>query len=71
MKEYEPSREFVARVMRAVETMAASENRVQAAALNLGALPAGRALLAVGGAMLGILNLLRLWLTVLSPALCQ
>jgi hypothetical protein len=72
MKELEPSPDFVSRVMQAVVAEAAIAQRSAGASARIQLSPTGlRVLVAAGGALLGLLNLLRLWLTVFSPAICQ
>lgn len=70
MKEFEPSAGFVARVMQAVDAADLSA-RPQPAGLDRVPLPVLRTALATGGGLLGLLNLLRLWFSVFSPAICQ
>lgn len=72
MKEFEPSPDFVSRVMRVVaaETVTCARPAVASGRVLLTPI-AVRALVAAGGALLGLFNLLRLWLTVFSPAICQ
>lgn len=71
MKEFEPSRDFVARVMRAVVAAETVAGRTGTAGRHPATLPALRAALAAGGGLLGILNLLRLWFSVFFPQICQ
>lgn len=71
MKEFEPSSDFVARVMKAVDAAEAIAGQTLPAGLDRLPFPLARAALATGGCLLGLLNLLRLWLSVFSPAICQ
>lgn len=71
MKEFEPSRDFVPKVMRAVAAAEAAAARTPPAGLQLVSPTAVRTALAAGGGLIGILNLLRLWFAVFSPAICQ
>ena len=71
MKEFQPSEGFVARVMQAVDAAELSARRSQPAGLERVSFPVLRAALATGGGLLGLLNLLRLWFSVFSPAICQ
>lgn len=71
MKEYEPSAGFVARVMKAVDAAEVPVALPRPARPDRVPLPLLRAALATGGGLLGLLNLLRLWFSVFSPAICQ
>lgn len=70
MKEFEPSAGFVVRVMQAVDAADPSA-RLQPAGQDHVPFTVLRAALATGGGLLGLLNLLRLWFSVFSPAICQ
>ncbi len=71
MKQFEPTAEFVARVMKAVDATDESVKWSQPAGLDRLPFPLLRAALATGGGLLGLFNLLRLWFSVFSPAVCQ
>lgn len=71
MKEFEPSPDFVARVMRGVVAVESAASLAGPAARHPALLRAVGPALAAGGGLLGVLNLLRLWLSFFAPAICQ
>ncbi|MBI5591515.1 MAG: hypothetical protein HY881_13640 [Deltaproteobacteria bacterium] len=73
MKEFEPSRDFVWKVMqsvRASQAKARAGNRPMIPELLLSSRLV-RVSLSAGGAMIGIINLIRISLIFLSPTLCR
>lgn len=71
MKEFEPSRDFVSRVMR--EVHAYKGERIAAKPLGQRFLSsfALRLAFSSGAALLGIFNLIRLYFSLLSPVVCR
>jgi hypothetical protein len=71
MKEFEPSRDFVLKVMQSVRTCEAGTADQAMIAERLLSSRLVRITLTTGGAMIGIINLIRISLIFLSPALCR
>jgi hypothetical protein len=71
MQEFEPSRNFIAKVMEDVRAYEASRNvDVSWSRMFLSTRSARYALSAAGG-LLGIINLVRIYLTLFSPVVCR
>ncbi len=70
MKEFEPSRHFVSKVMQEVRAYEAEERLRVSPAPPSAAAALLRPALSFGGALLGIVNLVRILFTVFSPAVC-
>lgn len=71
MKDFEPSRDFVRNVMqsvRACEAETADQPMISQGLLSSRLI---RITLSAGGAMIGLINLIRITLIFLSPALCR
>jgi hypothetical protein len=71
MKEFEPSRDFVARVMQDVHAYEGAKIAIEPLGQRLLASRAFRLVFSSGAALLGVLNLVRLYFTVLSPVVCR
>jgi hypothetical protein len=71
MKEFEPSRDFVRKVMQGVRACEAGNRDRTMIAERLLSSRRVRITLSMGGAMIGIINLIRISLIFLSPALCR
>lgn len=71
MKEFKPSPWFVSRVMAGVRDYEAARSREPTWAQRALSLRAVRYALTAGGALLGLINLVRMCLAVFSPALCR
>lgn len=71
MKEFEPSRDFVSRVM--LKVHAYEEDRIVAKSLGERLLSSYTLRLAFssGATLLGIFNLIRLYFSLLSPVVCR
>jgi hypothetical protein len=69
MEEFEPSRDFVARVMKGVHAL---EQKQRAQLLpRLVASKAGSFACAAGAILLGLLNFMRFYYTLFSPVICR
>jgi len=71
MKEFEPSRDFTKTVMKSVYNFEASKESRQASLWGLLSIRLIRYGLPVGGAILGIFNIVRLCFTFIMPAVCH
>ena len=71
MKEFEPSSNFVARVMADVRDYEGMRKMEEPLSERLLASQTFRFAFSSAAALLGILNLIRLYFSVLSPALCR
>lgn len=71
MKEFKPSRNFVSRVMADVHTYEATKTPVMFRSQRFLSTQAARYALSAGGALLGIINFIRIYLALFSPALCR
>lgn len=71
MKEFEPSQDFVLKVMQSVRACEAETTDQTMIAERLLSSRLVRIILSTGGAMIGIINLIRISLMFLSPALCR
>lgn len=71
MKEFEPSRDFVARVMVDVRAYEGTRIMVEPFSQRLLSSRTLRFVLSSGAALLGIMNLIRLYFSVLSPVVCR
>jgi hypothetical protein len=71
MKEFEPSRDFVARVMADVRAYEGTCKRAEPLGQRLLSSRTLRYVFSSGAALLGILNLIRLYFSVLSPVVCR
>lgn len=71
MKEFEPSRDFVARVMENVHDHEEAKKMETSLGRRLLASPTLRFVFSSGAALLGIINLIRLYFSVLSPVVCR
>ncbi len=71
MKEFEPSRNFVSRVMQDVRAYEASKNQDASWSQMFLSTPLARYALSAAGGLLGIINLVRIYLTLFSPAVCR
>lgn len=71
MKEYAPSRDFVKKVMRAVSAFEQERRLPIPLSQRLFAIKAARFAFSAGGILMGILNLVRFYLSAFSPAICR
>jgi len=71
MKEFEPSRNFVARVMEDVRAYEAIRIRELSRTQLFLSTKFARYALSCGGALLGFINLIRIYQTLFSPVLCR
>jgi hypothetical protein len=71
MKEFEPSRDFVRKVMQGVRACEAGKSDQAMTAERMLSSRLVRITLSTGGALIGIINLIRIPLIFLSPALCR
>ncbi len=70
MKEFKPSGDFVARVMREVHAYEGGKIATEPLGQRLLYSPVFRLVFSLGTALLGILNLIRLYFSLLSPVTC-
>ena len=71
MKEFEPSRDFVARVMADVRAHEGTRTQEMPLGQRLLASRSLRFVFSSGAALLGIMNLVRLYFALLSPVACR
>jgi len=71
MKEFKPSGNFVVKVMHEVRMFEAANKPVASRSQLVLSTPLVRYALSVGGALLGIINLIRIYSTVFSPVICR
>lgn len=71
MKEFEPSGNFVHRVMRDVRDYEATRTPAFSRSRLFLSTKAARYALSAAGALIGIMNVIRIYLTLFSPALCR
>lgn len=71
MKDYEASRNFVARVMQDVRAYEISKNPYASWSQMFLSTRFARYSLSAGGGVLGIINLVRIYLTLFSPVACR
>jgi hypothetical protein len=71
MKDFEPSSNFVARVMENVRDYEGTRKMEEPLGQRLLASRTLRFVFSSGAALLGILNLIRLYFSVLSPVVCR
>lgn len=71
MKKFEPSRNFVSRVMQDVRAYEASRNPDASWSRMFLSTRFARYALSAAGGLLGIINLVRIYLTLFSPVVCR
>jgi hypothetical protein len=71
MKEFETSRNFVSRVMQDVRAYEASRNLDASWSRVFLSTPFARYALSAAGGLLGVINLVRIYLTLFSPVVCR
>lgn len=71
MKEFEPSRDFVARVMQDVRAFEGTRKMAEPLSQRLLSSRMLRFAFSSGAAFLGIFNLIRLYFSLLSPVVCR
>lgn len=71
MKEFKPSPDFVSRVMEDVRAYEAARTPYPSRLRLFLSTKAARYVLTSAGALLGLINLIRMYLTIFSPALCR
>ena len=71
MREFEPSRDFVARVMEEVQACEGALKMAGPLRRRLFSSRTWRFAFSAGAMLLGALNLIRLYFSVLSPVLCR
>jgi len=71
MKKFEPSRDFVSRVMRDIHAYEKTQIGSTSIFASLVSFRTMRLAMSAGGLLLGIANLIRLYLSVFSPVLCR
>ncbi|MBI5233032.1 MAG: hypothetical protein HY880_01620 [Deltaproteobacteria bacterium] len=71
MKEFEPSKDFVSRVMKSVHDYERMQAKDAVLVPSLFSLRSVRYAMSAGGLLLGIANLIRLYFTLFSPVLCR
>jgi len=71
MKEFKPSQNFTARVMSDVRVHEALKNQDASWTQMFFSTRFARYALSIGGGLLGIINLVRICLTVFSPVACR
>jgi hypothetical protein len=71
MKEFEPSKDFVARVMEEVQACEGARKMAEPFRPRLFSSRTLRFAFSAGATLLGALNLIRLYFSVFSPVLCR
>jgi hypothetical protein len=71
MKEFEPSRQFIAKVMKEVRAIEAAQSQKALPQHVLFASPLATYAVSAAGAFLGIANLIRMYATIFSPTVCR
>ncbi len=71
MKEFKPSGDFISRVMNKVYAYEKTKKPEISLSQKLHSSIAVRYAMFAGGALLGIINLIRLYFTVFSPVVCR
>ncbi len=71
MKEFEPSRDFVSRVMKDIFVYERRQEQEYSRSQRFLASPIVRYVMSAAGVLLGLFNLARLYFSLLSPVACR